>query len=63
MKVDATLPFYCEMSDKLCAKARRALRRELRTSDRIFKDNGEADAVIEQVWNALVGHNKIQFGD
>lgn len=61
MKMEVTLPFYGEMPDKVCAKARRVLRRELRTSNNILKNDGEADVAIEQVWNAIVGHDKIKF--
>jgi hypothetical protein len=52
----SALPFYSEMPNRLRAKARAALRREIGMDI----ENGNADAVIEQVWNALVGHDQIE---
>jgi hypothetical protein len=49
--------FYCEMPYGLQEKARDALRRELELCPDWRTDNLAADAVIEQVWNALVGHD------
>ena len=51
-----SLPFHCEMSERKKAKARRALCNSLE----IKLDKIDADAAVEQVWNALVGHDKIQ---
>lgn len=52
----SVLKCFSEMDDETQEKARRTLRRELAACRNIATDDGEADAVIEQVWNALVGN-------
>lgn len=54
------LPFHCEMSKSKKARARRALRREIKASPDFNKDDLEADVIIEQVWNALAGHSRLK---
>lgn len=56
----AKRPFYCEMPNRLQEKARAALRRELECAPDWRTNNLTADAIIEQVWNALVGHDAIE---
>lgn len=50
----SALPYYAEMPNKIKAKAREALAAQLG----LKLDRMNADAVIEQVWNALVGHDQ-----
>lgn len=52
----SALPFYAELPERLRRKARAVLRREIMMQI----ENSMADATIEQVWNALVGHDKIE---
>lgn len=60
--MDVQLPFHSELPENVCARARRALRREMKTTDNLADDT-QADAIVEQVWNALVGHDKIKPKD
>ena len=48
-------PYYWDLQEAIKAKARKALRRYADDGD-FMKSNLAADSVVEQVWNALVGH-------
>jgi hypothetical protein len=50
--MSTALPAYIDLPEDRQEKARKALSREIG----IPIETGSADAVIEQVWNALVGH-------
>lgn len=49
------LKCHSEMDDETTARARRILRLNLRECPDVMTDDDMADAVIEQVWNALIG--------
>lgn len=51
----SVLRCHSEMDERVQDRARRVLRRELRHNKNVLTDDGAADCVIEQVWNALVG--------
>lgn len=54
------LPLHCEIDQPTQARARKALRRMIKESPEWARDDTSADAIVEQVWNALVGHDKIR---
>jgi hypothetical protein len=49
-------PYHHDLPEAIKAKARRALR-NWAADDDFKKSNLSADAVVEQIWNALVGHS------
>jgi hypothetical protein len=51
------MPAYTEMPEDVCRRAREILRKEINESSRWKIDDLHADCIIEQVWNALVGHD------
>lgn len=54
---------HCEMDDATQAKARAALRREIKRNPKFKTDDLDADCVIEQVWNALSGFDEVKPPD
>jgi hypothetical protein len=59
----AAQPFHCEMSQRLQSKARRVLREKIAECPKFRTDKIDANVIVEQVWNALVGHDRIRPGD
>ncbi|HEX8836765.1 MAG TPA: hypothetical protein VF748_07510 [Candidatus Acidoferrum sp.] len=51
---------HCEWPDALQRKARAALRRYLKQCPKFATNNLDADVVIEQVWNAIVGLDRVR---
>ena len=59
----AAQPFHCEMPQRLQSKARRVLREKVRECPDFMSSKIDADVIVEQVWNALVGHDRIRLCD
>jgi hypothetical protein len=59
----AAQPFHCEMPQRLQSKARRVLREKARECPEFMSSKIDANVIVEQVWNALVGHDRIRLGD
>lgn len=53
--------FHSEMPERVRSKARRVLRRKIAENPDYKTSRLDAEVVIEQVWNALVGNDKIKF--
>lgn len=56
----ARKPFHAELSEEVQKRARAMLRKQLRECKDWRTDDTAADAVIEQVWNVIAGHDKIK---
>lgn len=53
----AAQPFHCEMPQRLQSKARRVLRERAKDCPQFMSRKLDADVIVEQVWNTLVGHD------
>ena len=51
---------YGEMTDAHQRKARAVLRREIKDNPDALTSDLEADCIVEQVWNALVGLDNVK---
>lgn len=56
MAVYVELPVHCDLPYRIQARARKALRKGIKNHPEWKNNKLDANCIIEQVWNALVGH-------
>jgi hypothetical protein len=54
-----SIPAHCEMSKRLQQHARATLRRMIKENPDWATDALDADVIVEQVWNALTGLDRL----
>ena len=53
--------FHSEMPERIRSKARRVLRKQIAQNPDYKTSRLDAEVIIEQVWNVLIGNDKIKF--